>query len=161
MSKLRLLILAVVGLLLINFAVVSWFFFQPSQPQHPDNRMPRGEDGPKKMIIERLHFSPEQVQEYEALIKGHRASIRATEDSIRSAKNNLYQTLNSNNAEQKDSLITKLSDLHQQIEQIHYNHFTDIRKICKPDQLDDFNRLTEDLARFFNQGKKRPAPPKD
>lgn len=161
MTKLRLLIIAVVGLLLINFAVVSWFFFEPAQPTQHADRKPMGQDGPKRLIIERLHFSTEQVAAYEALIKDHRSSVRATEDSIRIAKNSLYQTLNGNDVAKKDSLIAQINHLQKQMELIHYNHFADIRSICKPDQLNAFNQLTHDLARFFSPGKKGSPPPKD
>jgi len=158
MSKLKLLTIAVIGLLMINLGIIAWLFFQ--KPAAPGRRPIDGE-GPKLLIIDRLNFDMEQVAAYEVLIKAHQSAIRQTEDSIRIAKNQLYATLTATEPVGKDLLITKLSDLQKQIEQIHYNHFTDIRKLCKPDQLDDFNRLTEDLAHFFNQGKKRPPPPKD
>lgn len=158
MSKLKLLTIAVIGLLLINLGIIAWLFLQ-KPPAHEGR--PSGGEGPKLIIIERLHFDETQVAAYETLIKAHQSAIHHTEDSIRITKNQLYATLTIEGHAGKDSLITKLSDLQQQIEEIHYNHFTDIRKLCKPDQLGDFNRLTDDLARFFNQGKKRPPPPKD
>jgi periplasmic protein CpxP/Spy len=158
MSKLKLLTIAVIGLLIMNLGIVAWLFVQKPAAS---GRRPFDGEGPKQLIIDRLDFDKEQIAAYEILIKAHQSAIRQTEDSIRIAKNQLYATLTTTEPVGKDSLIAKLSDLQKQIEEIHYNHFTDIRKLCKPGQLNDFNRLTEDLAHFFNQGKKRLPPPKD
>jgi protein CpxP len=43
------------------------------------------------------------------------------------------------------------------IERLHYNHFIDIKKLCIPEQLEDYNALTIELAQIF--GPK--LPPKD
>ena len=120
-----------------------------------------GQEGPKRIIIERLHFDKDQVAEYEKLIDEHQSSIRSADDSIRIVKNGLYQTLNNENFAGKDSLVARLGVLQNQIEGVHYNHFAQLKKLCKPGQLNAFNDLTKDLARFFAPGKKGPPPPKD
>jgi hypothetical protein len=61
----------------------------------------------------------------------------------------------------KDSLENKLGELQRQIETVHYNHFTDIKKLCKPEQLENFNALTHDLAKFFAPERNLPPPPRD
>ena len=119
------------------------------------------QDGPKNIIIERLHFDKEQIEQYEKLIDEHQSSIKTTRDSIRMTKNDLYQTLNNESFAGKDSLLVRLSVLQKQIELIHYNHFAQLKKLCKPGQLNAFNDLTKDLARFFAPPKKGPPPPQD
>ena len=116
---------------------------------------------PKYVIIDRLHFSKEQVAKYEVLIQEHQSAIKKMGDEIKTAKNNLYRTLADENFEGKDSLIEQLVILQKQIEQVHYDHFAAIRKLCTPDQVSDFNKLTNDLARFFAPGKKEGPPSKD
>ena len=49
----------------------------------------------------------------------------------------------------KDSWIRQIGVLHADIQQIHYAHFLDIQKICKPEQQEDFALLTKDLAKMF------------
>ena len=159
MSKMKLLTVAVAGLLLVNLGIVAFLFFH--KPPHP----PQGRDGmekggPQKAIIEKLHFDKEQAAQYEALITEHRVSIESLRDSISTEKNNLYQLLASENTAGKDSLLTHLGSLQQQIELAHYKHFDAIKKLCRPNQLDDFNKLTKDLADYFSPGKK-DAPPKE
>ncbi len=168
MSKLKLLSIAVISLLLINIAIVGYLFFL-KPPFPPNGRPPMCQyggppmknEGPKKMIIERLHFYKEQVASYEMLIEAHKASLNSLNDSIKIAKNNLYQSLQNENFTGKDSLINLLGSLQKQIEILHFEHFAQLRKLCKPEQLKNFNELTVELAQFFTPDKKGPPPPKD
>lgn len=168
MSKIKLLSIAVIGLLVINLCMVS-FLLMKRPPFHPERKPPMGqhgrppmkEDGPKKIIAEHLHFDKQQVVDYDKLIASHLSSVKALDDSIRITKNNLYQTLISTNFEDKDLLIVRLGTFQKQIEEIHYNHFADLKELCKPNQIEDYNKLTKELARFFAPGKKDGPPPRD
>ena len=161
MSKIKLLSISVIGLLLINIAIVCFLFFK--KPPHPPEGMrpPMDQAGPKNIIIERLHFDKEQVVTYEKLIQAHQATVKLMDDSIRHAKHALYQTLSHESFAGKDSFLNRLSFLQKKIELLHYGHFSDLKKICRPDQLDSFNELTNELARLFAPGKNNPPPPKD
>lgn len=163
MSKLKLLSIAVIGLLVINIVIVGFLLMKkpPIPPFGPGGRPPMNQEGPKKIIIERLHFDKEQTDAYEKLIDAHQASVRILNDSIKMAKNDLYRSLQSETFTGKDSLINQLGRLQKQVELLHYEHFAEIKKLCKPDQLNSFNDLTKDLARFFAPGKKDAPPPKD
>jgi periplasmic protein CpxP/Spy len=160
MSKIKLLIAAVAGLLLVNLGLVTFLFFRkPPYPAQGRGRMEK--EGPKKFIIEKLHFDKEQTAQYEALITAHQVSIKSLRGSISTEKNNLYQLLAGENAAGRDSLITLLGSLQQQIELAHYKHFDAIKKLCRPDQLNDFNKLTKELADYFAPAKKDVPLPKD
>lgn len=160
MSKIKLLTIAVIGLLLVNLGFVAFLFFK-KPPHKPKGRPPMGQAGPKKIIIDRLDFDKEQVAQYDQLIKEHQVAIKSLEDSIKYAKNDLYRSLTDENNTGKDSLIANLGLLQRQIELTHYQHFESIKKICHPDQLTYFNELTKELARFFAPGKKDGPTPKD
>ena len=168
MSKIKLLSIAVIGLLLINIAIVSFLMFR-KPPFPPGGRPPMGQeerppgqnDGPKKIIIDKLHFDKEQATQYENLIKQHQALIKSLNDSIKDAKNNLYSSLTNETFTGKDSLIAKLGLLQRQVELTHYEHFAAIKKLCKPDQLENYAALTKELARFFAPPKKEGPPPRD
>ena len=166
MSKIKLLIIAVVGLLLINIALVA-FLLLKKPPVRPGGPPPMGQDGPprmqnegpKKIIADHLHFDADQVAAYEKLIKAHQQSVKALDDSINLAKNNLYQSLQTDTFAGKDSLVILLGVLQQKIELVHYAHFADLKKLCKPEQLGYFDQLTAELAGFFSLGKNAPPPP--
>lgn len=159
MNKIKFLMVVVVGLCLVNIGLMAFIFFrQPPGPPGPDMHGPPGmhpEDRPRHLIIQKLAFNEAQVRQYDTLIEAHRASVRKLEDSIRNTKNELYATLNGNGSAAKDSLVVKLGLLQQQMEQIHYSHFEDIKKICTPQQLQQFKELTAELAAYFRPGKPR------
>jgi periplasmic protein CpxP/Spy len=160
MTKLKLLALSVIGLLIINLSIIAFLFLRKPPHSQGDSR-PFKRIEPKNRVIEILHFDNEQVVQYEELIVQHRKSMKKLNDLIREAKSNLYETLNEDSAESKDSLINELSALQRKIESVHYNHFIEIRKLCKPDQLPYFHNLTGDLSDFFNPEKPMHALPKE
>lgn len=158
MNKIKFLMVIVVGLCLINIGLMAFIFFHRPPPPGPDMHGPPGihpEDRPRHLIIKRLDFDEAQIMQYDTLIEAHRSSVRKLEDSIRTTKNQLYATLNENGDAAKDPLVAKLGSLQRQMELVHYSHFGDIKKICKPNQLQRFKELTADLAAYFRPDKRR------
>jgi hypothetical protein len=142
MNKLRLLTILVVGLLVSNIALVSFLCF--NHPGRPN------QEGPRNILIEKLSFDKQQVIEYDKLIHWHRGEIKNAEDQMMIQKSRLYRTLqNDSGASTKDSLINEIAKVQLHIEQIHYKHFSDIRKLCKPEQMSAYNELTAHLAEYF------------
>ena len=158
MSKIKLLTVAVVCLLLMNLGIVGFLLLQ-KPPGMKDRRPPLAQPGPKNEIIELLHFDSAQVQQFEILIDGHKESIRLLNDSIRITKSILYQTLNIESNPEKDSLIERLMSIQKEVEQHHYSHFVEIKKLCKADQLNNFNELTTRLSGFFGRENQDRRPP--
>lgn len=154
MSKLKLLSIAVVGLLIINLCIVGFLLFR--KPPHPRE----GAMGPKTRIIEMLHFDNEQIIKYENLIDRHQEKIKQLRNDMRDVKSRLYQTLNEEGADSRDSLINQLGILQKEIETVHYDHFVEIKKLCRPDQSEYFNTLSTNLADFFDPEKGGARSPK-
>ena len=160
MNKLRLLWVAVIGLIVINLALLLFLFTHQPGPMPPHGPGPgRRPEGPKRIIMERLHFDEQQVTAYEALIVQHRKAIRELEGEITDTRTSLYLTLSDTAHTGKDSLQHRLAELQEQIDKVHYDHFNDIRKLCRPDQLSYFSHLTHDLADLFSPEKNLPPPP--
>jgi periplasmic protein CpxP/Spy len=151
MEKSKLITFSIIALLLINLATLGFLLF--SGPKNGPIPPHGGRPKPKEIIVEKLHFDSKQLADYEQLIQQHRKEITTTEDNIKSAKNELYLLLNNETVDvaKKDSLISLLSNYQKEIETIHFNHFRDIKKLCKPEQLNDFNDLTEELSRLFSK----------
>lgn len=152
MSKLKLLSIAVFGLLVINLAIVGFLFLhQPSR--QPGERPPMDKEVPRQVIIDMLQLDKSQTAVYDKLITEHQVAIRALEDSVGMMKNNLYKTLNNESFAGKDSMIHRLVELQEQIELVNFDHFVALKQLCRPDQLDNYNKLTIELARFFANKK--------
>lgn len=150
MNKTKLLSVAVIALLVLNFGILGFLFLSKKHE-------PNGRKMPREIVIEKLHFDENQIVEYEKIIKEHQNAIRNLDDSIRKTKNELYQLLNEEkiNSAQKDSLYLKLANYQKQIETTHFNHFLEIKKLCKKEQLADYKNLTEELSKIFSH-KPRP-----
>jgi len=148
MNRTRLISFIAIGLLITNLSMVGFIFL--NKPQHQMH------GGPKKIIAERLHFDAQQIEEYDKLISLHRMEIKTKDSLIRQTKNELYGCISSNNVTLKDSLENKLGQLQIEIEEINYNHFLDIKKLCKENQLVDFNILVKHLAQLFARPNQRP-----
>lgn len=156
MSKSKLLTFAVIALFLINVITLSFFIFKA-----PKGRSERKEMGPmrspKSIVVDKLHFDEVQIAKYDELIKQHSESISEIDNKIITLKNSLYKSLsNSDNEVVIDSLFLQIASNQTAIEKIHFNHFLDIKKLCKTEQIDDYNALTYELAEIF--GTKLPPP---
>ena len=142
MNKIKFLMGVVVGLCIVNIGLMGFILFRPAintppvmvrrGVPGPPGMMP--EERPRQLIIQKLNFSREQVIEYDKLIEAHRDSIHTLEKQIRNAKNQLYSTLVPGTIAEKDQLVRRLGELQQRMESVHYNHFLEIKKLCRDKQ---------------------------
>jgi periplasmic protein CpxP/Spy len=147
MNKVKLLSILCIGLVIVNIAII--YFFVVNKPHNH-----KGE-GPKKVVIEKLGFDEKQIEDYEKLITWHRREVRKSEEKLSQLKNKLYSTLPTNDAlNLKDSLILKIGAAQMEMENIHYKHFSDIKALCKAEQLKRFEALTLEITNLFS----RPRP---
>ena len=143
MNKIKFLNYAVLILFLANLA---WLFLFLNRPKHK-------KEGPKKLIIEQLHFDENQVEAYEILIQNHRTQIRNLDDSIQKYKSVLYQRLLPKDTLFQQECIAHINGFQRQIELIHLQHFLAIKQLCKPNQLEAFSQLETKLAEWFKPHK--------
>ena len=146
MNKTRFLTSAVIALFLLNIGILT--FFLSKKRHHPP-------EGPRQVIVEKLHFHPAQTAAYDQLIAQHRNQIRQKETEITKAKSQLYRVLQGADRSQMDSLIHNIGQLQEAVERIHFEHFSAMKSICKGNQITDFNHLAGDLAIYFSQHRKK------
>ncbi|MGZ4033687.1 MAG: Spy/CpxP family protein refolding chaperone, partial [Bacteroidia bacterium] len=115
------------------------------------DEMPPAGEGPKRLIIERLHFNDEQVKQYEIFIDGHRKKTDELHDSSREMHDRLFSLLKNDPVDKAkaDSIIQQISDNQKAIDNLNFDHFQKIKSICKGDQVKDFNELAGELAELF------------
>jgi len=152
MEKTKLLTVAVIALLVLNLGTLGFLILAPKPGMGMHGHRPE----PKEIIIRKLRFDAEQIEKYENLIQWHRSSINQIEKEIYATKNNLYQQLlkNEPDSEKTDSLINKIGDYQEQVEKTHFTHFRDIKKICRPEQIKNYEKLTEELSNIFSKPPK-------
>lgn len=151
MSKLKILTFLVIVLVVLNVSVIC--FFLVSRAHHSSEM----QEGPRRIIIEKLHLDAMQQEKYAKLIIVHRKKIKQLEQEIRKNKELLYSQLAQPeiNVNSKDSLIVVLGNLQKGIEITHFEHFQELKKICTtPAQLDDYKLLTLELGKLFSKKNK-------
>jgi protein CpxP len=136
--------LIVVSLLVSNFLLIGFLVFR--KPPHPPM------EGPKRFIIESLHFDKQQIDQFSKLILVHKENTIRVNSNIDQAKGELYKTLSyqEKNMAHRDSLLATIVKVEAELELLNYNHFLDIKKLCKTNQLTDYKKLTHEMARFFS-----------
>jgi protein CpxP len=152
MAPNRLLTIAVIGLLLLNFGTLAFLFLRKGH-RPPHGRGPE----PKTEIARRLDLDEKQREAYEQLIRVHRDTISALEEDIHRTKKQLYAQLSGQAAgNAADSLTGRLGAVQVRIERIHFEHFRALRGVCRPEQLPAFDSLANDLERIFQPPHRRP-----
>ncbi|HEX8516106.1 MAG TPA: periplasmic heavy metal sensor [Bacteroidia bacterium] len=156
MSRTRLLTLAIVVLVLLNLGTLGTIFYQ-GMIHH---KLPPPGEGPKMIIIERLQFDEVQQKQYEVLIDDHRKQTRELHEDSRKLHKELYSLLSEEPADhsKKDSFILRIAGNQKALDNLNFDHFQQIRELCKPEQIPAFNDLAEDLAELF--GPKGPPEKK-
>ncbi len=147
MNKVTVLSIVSAMLLLSNLALIGFVLLR---------KPPRKEEGPRKIVIEKLHFDTQQIVAYDSLIVAHRNVIKSKNQEILQLKKELYNTLNQPFlTSQKDSFLLKISIAQSTIEQTHYAHFEQLKALCHENQRQDFENFTKELTDYFGSTKKR------
>jgi len=140
MSKSKFFKLIILGLLISN-AIVVFMLINGRDKKN----------GAKNIIIEKLHFDKEQIKNYESYIQQHRKAINENEMTMNKLRSELYQQLKHQQDTSKvDSIISIIANQQIIAENINYNHFLEIKKLCKPSQKEDFDELTTEIAKLFS-----------
>lgn len=148
MTKSKLLTFAVIVLFLINISTLSFLFFKEPRTDNRPNQRPR--PNPSEVVIHELDFDEQQIEKYRVLIEKHSTQINNLDQKINETKNKLYLELASNeNNSKKDSILNVLNNYKSEVELAHYNHFLDIKNLCKPEQLNNYNTLILELSNIF------------
>ena len=106
----------------------------------------------KHIVAEKLNFDQTQLASYDELIADHQKKIKKQEELMRTAKDKLYGNLSIDDQVVKQQMMLQISEAKSAIEQIHYDHFIDIKNLCKDSQLIHFNELQSELGRLFRRG---------
>ncbi|MBL4709059.1 MAG: hypothetical protein JKY48_11550 [Flavobacteriales bacterium] len=149
MNTNKLLRTTVVALIIINLITIGSIFLNKNSDR--THHKGRKYSEPREAIITALNFDSEQQIAYKQLIKNHRSSIKTIEQERVIVKKALYLLLNEKDQSSKDSLLERLSSYQLKIESTHFNHFNDIRSICKEDQLSKFESLSKKIGCIFQR----------
>jgi len=120
----------------------------------------RGRKEPKYLIIDRLGFSKEQINEYEILIREHRRIVEPALRNVKKLKKELFSLLYlppDNPKVQK--IIGEILILERRIEEATFVHFSEVRAICTDEQKKEFDRIINRVLEGMAAGRPPHPPP--
>jgi periplasmic protein CpxP/Spy len=143
--------------LLINAATLIFFWLHRPPPQG-DRPPPRGKMQQDK-LIESLNFDENQQKTFEILRGQHRQAMDSFSREIAENRKILYEKMPLNDAKTADSLMVRIGYAQQKIEAVTFQHFTEVRKICRPEQQQKLDKMLLEVASIVSKPKGEKPPP--
>ena len=152
MEKTKLLTLAVVALLLLNFGTLGFLVLHLS---HRGDSTPheRDHNGPADFIIRELNFNETQKTEFMKLVEAHRKNAEVLQKKDRENHENLFNALGNNDTVFINNTLRTLGDTQINLSKTTFLHFQEVRALCTPEQQSKFNSIIHEALR-------RMAPPR-
>ncbi len=151
MEKTKLLTLSIIGLLLLNLGTLGFFWMNHLH----ESRMLVGPQL-KERIAEELQFDEAQKEVFELLVKDHQMRSQQIRLEIEQAKKEYYQ-IGGRSKGSLNALMT-LKNAYGKLDELNYQHFEQIRGICRGDQIKKFEALVQKILSSGNFGFQGPRP---
>ena len=155
MSRNKLLLFIVAILLLANVVLLYFLFKGDSQPKPT----PRERRGISEQLKNDVGFNAEQLKAYELRREKHMGEMKGLFEDLRQTKENFFNTVRDPQA--ADSVVERganaIAEKQKLIDLQTHSYFTDLRKICTPEQLAKFDSLYQQVIKRMISLGKRPA----
>lgn len=155
MVRTRFLSIVIVALLVINMGTLAYLFIgQNNSKKHPHHRMGKGT--PADYIIDKLQLDTEQQVAFMKLQKEHRSKMHETHSQLEETRTQYFDGLKTSTIDTAESekLQAEIGRLMGQVHGNTFEHFTAVRKLCRPEQQELFDEFIEDILRAL-----APPPP--
>jgi hypothetical protein len=146
MEKTKLLTIAVVGLLILNFGLLSFLWFGNGQervPQGANNG--RGQSKALEFLMKELHFDAQQRAICDTRLLKHRFLMDSLSDASRTTHDRLFDHLKIGDT----TGVALLGEIQRQKQLEVFNYFHAIRTVCKEEQKSHFDRIIYDAMRML------------
>ncbi len=156
MKKETLLTTAVIALLLLNFGTLGYLFLQ--RPPHDRPGGPRKLD---REIVETLQLNAAQQQQFEQLKTAHHEQMQTSDRAYRDALDNYFALLKNDSfvPARRDSLQAVLSQIQKDRVTVTFQHFSDLKALCSPEQRPHFAELLPNLMQVMLPRREQQGPP--
>lgn len=134
-----------IGLVLLLVVLNAFMLFRMSSRRGPGGGPPPHD----RIIVSTLNFDERQQQAFEKLKFEHRGRIIEIEDKFESTLEKYFLLLPNENQKAKDSLELIIAELEREKADVTFDHFRDLRNLCRPDQQKAFDEFIPQLFRFI------------
>jgi len=157
MERTKLLTVAVVGLLILNLLTIGFLILNTNRPRRPEPPNPNKGSGPALIIIERLRLDAQQERAFQKLRNAHHRQSELLSAQSVELYRSYYGLLASEKPDtaRKNALEGQIAENQAAVAKLNFDHFAQIKALCRPDQQADFTRLVADLNRLFGR---QPRP---
>lgn len=139
----------IIGIALItNVITLGFLFFR--KPKLP---MP-----PEEVLVQTLKLDDAQRQQFEVLKMHDRALRDSFLRKMADARGALYRNFRTATPSEIDSSTAVAAAIFQDMEKSNYQHFADIRALCRPEQQAQFDSLLLDIVQLLNRKRGRRPP---
>lgn len=148
-------------LLTANIVTLAFLWTSRNKEQHSGQFLPPQGRGNEvfEFLTHELQLDPAQQETYRKMRDEHRAGAKALQDSIRQAKDALFELLKQQDV--PDSVIAayskKASGAEQKLDEFTFRHFQKLRSICNKVQQEKFDKIIQDALK--RMAPRRPGPP--
>ncbi len=171
MENNRFLKITIIVLLLVNIATLAFMW---TGKQHHEGHMPpppHPSQGPKEafeFLTHELNFDEAQIKQFDALRKEHHENAQMIQEKSHKMHHRFFDLLKNLPADSVLSmqLADSMALYQKQIEILTFNHFKQVRGICKSEQQKKFDEVINQALEMMApkpprslQGPDGPPPP--
>ena len=151
--------ISIVVLLLVN-AVSLYLLFNIRKS---DNRGPHAGDGkgPAEYIVKQLKLDQQQQEQFEELRNQHQGIVHREEHEDHRLHDLYFSLLKTDNPDkrQTDSLAALIGEQRKKLAVATFDHFTQLRAICRDDQKKLFDETIDEVVRMMGSHPPGGPPP--
>lgn len=164
----RYLIYIIILLVILNLSTLLMMWI--GRPQRPP-----GKGGPisperekarvEQLLKNELGFDKTQTEKYLKMRQEHQEHVTSLRNEIRQLKKQMFDEVLKDDSQPmlSDSLLQLAQEKQADLEQLTFQYFLNLKKLCKPEQQDNLQLLIRDVFRpkpgFRNDGMPPPPPP--
>jgi protein CpxP len=141
-------------LVFLNLALLFTIWLKPGNPE--PRHMPEAPIDAKgtDLITEQLNFNAGQLGEFQKLKKFHRDSVEKLLKMGHEMRNIFFNQLKTDSADQKiiAEYAMKIANNQRDIEQLTFDHFKEVRKLCDKNQKKIFDEIIDDVLKRMARG---------
>jgi hypothetical protein len=153
---------AVLLLLLLNAGTLVFMF-----RWHADKTAAANDngEGPAAFIIQTLQLDAQQQERFAGLRREHQQAIRLVRGQDRQLHDAYFGLLKTDHPDiaKVDSLAALIGTLENRLSKITFDHFQQLRALCRDDQKKRFDDTIDEIARRMGPGRRQqpggPPPP--
>ena len=161
----RYLWIIIIILLVMNITALALLWLGRPEGRRPQSGPPNPveeKNRTEQMLQKELGFDKMQTEQYLKMRLEHRSQAQQLNDEIRQLKKEMFDEVLQDNPQPllSDSLLRLVQEKQAKLEQVTFQHFLDLKKLCKPDQKDKLKLLMHEVFRQnLPPGRNSAGPP--